>query len=448
MSNKSTAEEPFPVRVISQHISNYIARLGEVWIEGQIAQLNVRPGAKMAFIVLRDTSVDNSLQVTCFAGLLRMSEVAVEVGARVIVHGKFDYWQGRGSLSLRIDEIRPVGVGELLARLERLKKALAAEGLFAPERKRPLPFLPGCIGLITGRASAAEKDVVEVSRDRWPDVVFEIRNTAVQGVSAVPQVVAALEELDRDPRVEVIIVARGGGSVEDLLPFSDETLVRAISACRTPVVSAIGHEPDTPLSDLVADLRAATPTDAAKRVVPDVIAERARLAELRERSAAALRNWVERERRGLESVTSRPVLSQPHRLWQDYAEAIAEGRRRMRREVTDFVASQSSSLEHLSARLTTLGPAATLARGYAVVQRVAGPGDADVVSSIHDTPPGSQLRIRVTDGSINAAVLGVKASATASATEAAPAIAAEESSAEGATATNTASAAESGTEKE
>lgn len=411
MSNASTPESPFPVRAISQHVSNYIARLGDVWVEGQIAQLNVRPGAKMAYIVLRDSSVDNSLQVTCFAGVLRKSEIAVEVGARVVVHGKFDYWQGRGSLSLRIDEIRPVGIGELLARLERLKKALAAEGLFGPERKRPLPFLPACVGLITGRASAAEKDVVEVARDRWPDVLFEIRTTAVQGPTAVPQVVAALEELDRDPRVDVIIVARGGGSVEDLLPFSDETLVRAISACRTPVVSAIGHEPDNPLSDHVADLRAATPTDAAKRVVPDVLAERARLAELRDRSAAALRNWVERERHQLSSITSRPVLAQPHRLWQDYAEAIGEGRRRMRREVSDYVDGQASALGHLSARLATLGPAATLARGYAVVQRVAGPGDADVVSSIEDTPPGSQLRIRVSDGAINAAVLGVNAAA-------------------------------------
>ena len=412
MSNKSTAEDPFPVRVISQHISNYIARLGEVWVEGQIAQLNVRPGAKMAYIVLRDASVENSLQVTCFATLLKKSEVPVEVGARVIVHGKFDYWQGRGSLSLRIDQIKAVGIGELLARLERLKKALGAEGLFAPERKRPLPFLPGCIGLVTGRASAAERDVVEVSRDRWPDVQFEIRNTAVQGVAAVPQVIAALEELDRDRKVDVIILARGGGSVEDLLPFSDETLVRAISACRTPVVSAIGHEPDNPLTDYVADLRAATPTDAAKRVVPDVLAERARITEMRERSAAALRNWVERERHQLTSITSRPVLAQPHRIWQDYADAIAEGRRRMRREVTDYVGAQSSALEHLSARLQTLGPSATLARGYAVVQRVAGPGDADVVSSIGDTPPGSQLRIRVSDGSINAAVLGVQKAAS------------------------------------
>ena len=407
MSNTSTPEKPYSVRDISQQLSTWINKLGVIWVEGQIAQLNVRPGTRTAFFVLRDTSVDNSLQASCSPALLKQADVPIEVGARVVVHGKFSYWPGRGSLSLRVDDIRAVGIGELLARLEKLKKALAAEGLFAPERKRPLPFLPACVGLITGRASAAERDVVEVARDRWPEVLFEIRNTAVQGATAVPQILVALEELDRDPRVDVIILARGGGSVEDLLPFSDETLVRAISACRTPVVSAIGHEPDNPLSDHVADLRAATPTDAAKRVVPDVVAERQRLAELRQRSAAALRAWVDRERQKLEAITSRPVLAQPHQMWSAYAEAIAEGRRRMRREIDDAVNRERTALAHLRAQLHTLGPAATLDRGYAIVQRVAGPGSADVVSRIGDTPPGSQLRIRVTDGSINAAVLGV-----------------------------------------
>lgn len=407
MSNSTSPQSPLSVATVSEQISGWINRLGEIWVEGQIVQLDRKPGMRMAFIVLRDKSVEVSLQAACFVEVLNKAEVEISHGAQVIVHGKFRVWKKNGKLVLMVDEIRQVGIGEMLARIERLKQALAAEGLFAPERKRPLPFLPGRIGLITGRGSAAERDVVEVARDRWPEVQFEIRNTPVQGAGAVPAMTSALAELDADPVVDVIILARGGGSVEDLFPFSDETLVRAISACRTPVVSAIGHEPDNPICDHVADLRAATPTDAAKRVVPDVAEERRRITEARQRSAAALRGWVDRERERLREITSRPVLAQPRRQWQDMAEAVAEARRRMRRDLTSTVDQQSAAVEHLTARLQTLGPSATLERGYAIVQRVAGPGSADVVSRIEDTPPGSQLRIRVTDGAIGAAVLGV-----------------------------------------
>jgi exodeoxyribonuclease VII large subunit len=254
----SSPEQPWPVRVVSDQIAAWIHRLGAVWVEGQITQLSLRPGTRTAFLTLRDPSVDNSLTLTCPPRLISESPVPVTEGSRVVVRGTPRFYTGRGSFSLQVSEIRPVGVGELLARIERLKQALAAEGLFDPRLKRRLPFLPDCIGLITGRASAAERDVVEVARGRWPDVRFAVRNTAVQGVSAVPQILEALAGLDADPVVDVIILARGGGSVEDLLPFSDEALIRAISRCRTPVVSAIGHEPDSPLSDLVADLRAAT----------------------------------------------------------------------------------------------------------------------------------------------------------------------------------------------
>ena len=402
----SSADEPWPVRVVADQIAAWIHRLGAVWVEGQITQLSLRPGTRTAFLTLRDPSVDNSLTLTCPPRLIQNSPVPVTEGSRVVVHGTPNFYTGRGTLSLRVSEIRPVGVGELLARIERLKQALSAEGLFDPRLKRRLPFLPGTVGLITGRASAAERDVVEVARARWPEVRFEIRNTAVQGVSAVSQVVEALRDLDADPAVDVIIVARGGGSVEDLLPFSDETLVRAISRCTTPVVSAIGHEPDSPLSDLVADLRAATPTDAAKQVVPDVLEERRRIAEARQRTARALRGWVERERRGLTAVRSRPVMADPHRIVREREELVTRAIREARREITRHVETEKAALGHVRARLTTLGPAATLARGYAVVQRVAGPGNEHVVSSIADAPPGSQLRIRVSDGAISAAVLG------------------------------------------
>ena len=403
---KSSPEQPWPVRVVSDQIAAWIHRLGTVWVEGQITQLSLRPGTRTAFLTLRDPSVDNSLTLTCPPKLISQSPVPVTEGSRVIVQGTPRFYTGRGSFSLQVSEIRPVGVGELLARIERLKQALASEGLFDPRLKRTLPFLPNCVGLITGRASAAERDVVEVARGRWPDVRFSVRNTAVQGVSAVPQILDALAELDADPVVDVIILARGGGSVEDLLPFSDEALIRAISRCRTPVVSAIGHEPDSPLSDLVADLRAATPTDAAKRVVPDVAEERRRIAEARARTARALRAWVEREEHQLDALRSRPCMADPYGIVDSRAEIVSEALRALRRDITRVIDSESTSLGHLSARLTTLGPAATLARGYAVVQSVAGENDGRVVSSITDAPPGSQLRIRVSDGALSAAVLG------------------------------------------
>ena len=402
----SSPEQPWPVRVVSDQIAGWIHRLGTVWVEGQITQLSLRPGTRTAFLTLRDPSVDNSLTLTCPPKLVSESPVPVTEGSRVVVRGTPRFYTGRGSFSLQVTEIRPVGVGELLARIERLKQALTAEGLFDPRLKRPLPFLPGRVGLITGRASAAERDVVEVARSRWPDVRFEIRNTAVQGPSAVPQVLDALAELEADPAVDVIILARGGGSVEDLLPFSDEALIRAVSRCRTPVVSAIGHEPDSPLSDLVADLRAAKPTDAAKRVVPDVAEERRRIAEARTRTARALRGWVDREQHQLAAIRSRPVMADPHVLVEARAEIVDQAVRALRREINLVVVTETPSLGHLSARLTTLGPAATLARGYAVVQSVAGEHDGRVVSSIDHAPAGSQLRIRVTDGALSAAVLG------------------------------------------
>lgn len=401
----NSAEQPWPVRSVSMKVAQWIDRLGSIWVEGQLTQINLRPGTRTAFLVLRDPAADMSLSVTCDPALLRGSAVPLQEGSRVVVYGKLSFFPGRGSLSLRISEIRPVGVGELLARIERLKALLDAEGLFDPRLKRPVPFLPGTVGLITGRGSAAEHDVLSVARDRWPAVRFEVRNTAVQGPSAVPQILDALAALDRDPAVEVIVLARGGGSVEDLLPFSDETLCRAIVAATTPIVSAIGHEPDSPVSDLVADLRAATPTDAAKRVVPDAAAETATVRELRSRSAAALRGWVERETAALKQLRSRPVLADPLRDLGHRYEEIERLRGAARRSAESLIRAESVTAGHLRRQLTAVGPAATLARGYAVVQRVNGP-ERHVVRAIGDAPAGSQLRIRVGDGAISAAALG------------------------------------------
>ena len=392
----NSADEPWPVRAVSTRVADYIDKLGRVWVEGEVAQLNMRP--TVAFITLRDPAVDMSLSVVCPRELVLNADVPLTEGTRVVMHGKPGFHTGRGTFSLRVTEIRAVGIGELLARMERLRRLLDAEGLFDRRLKRPIPFLPSTVGLITGRASAAERDVLTVARNRWPAVRFAIRHTAVSGTGAVPQIIASLKSLDADPDVDVIVIARGGGSVEDLLPFSDETLCREIAACTTPVVSAIGHEPDNPLCDLVADLRAATPTDAAKRVVPDAAAEQAGVSDMRRRSARALRNWVHREENTVAALRSRPVLAEPLAALTARADEVHRALTAARRDVTRHIAAESERVGHLTARLTTLGPAATLARGYAVVQTVA--GEPAVLRSVHDAPAGTRLRIRVADGAV------------------------------------------------
>ncbi|MEE6167128.1 MULTISPECIES: exodeoxyribonuclease VII large subunit [unclassified Mycolicibacterium] len=395
-------ENPWPVRAVATRVAKWIDRLGAVWVEGQLTELKVRPDSKTVFMVLRDPAADMSLTLTCPRDLVRNAPVRLTEGTQVIICGKPNFYTGRGSFSLRVSEIRAVGIGELLARIDRLRRLLDAEGLFDPRLKRPIPFLPNTIGLITGRASAAEHDVTTVAAGRWPAVRFDIRNTIVQGPNAVPQIVEALGALDGDPAVDVIVLARGGGSVEDLLPFSDETLCRAISACRTPVVSAIGHEPDNPLCDLVADLRAATPTDAAKRIVPDAAAEQALVTDLRKRSARALRNWVHREQHHLDQLRSRPALALPLSSLAAREEEVQRARATAQRDITRLISAESETIGHLSARLTTLGPAATLARGYAVVQTVPATGGPSVLRSVTDAPRGTQLRVRVSDGVVAA----------------------------------------------
>jgi exodeoxyribonuclease VII large subunit len=392
-------ENPYPVRSVSMLVKGWIEKLGTVWVEGQVAQLSTRPNSGTAYITLRDPSVDMSLSVTCPRELVLNAPVKLTEGTRVVMLGRPNFFVGRGSFSLRVNQIRAVGVGELLARIERLRQLLSAEGLFDPALKRPIPFLPSTIGLITSRGSHAEHDVVSVATNRWPAVRFAVRNTAVQGPNTVPQVVAALRELDADRDVEVIVIARGGGSVEDLLPFSDETLCREIAKCTTPVVSAIGHEPDNPLCDLVADLRAATPTDAAKSIVPDAAAEQELISDLCRRGGRALRNWVLREERIIAQLRSRPVLAQPLAALTARADEIHRARAAVRRDINRLVAVETERLGHLSARLGTLGPAATLARGYAVVQTVP---DGAVLRTTADAPAGTRLRIRVADGAVTA----------------------------------------------
>ncbi|MER6590974.1 exodeoxyribonuclease VII large subunit [Micromonospora purpureochromogenes] len=399
---RSTPEEPWPVRVVSQKVGAWIAKLGWVWVDGQVAQISRRPGASTVFLTLRDPSADLSLTVTTNRDVLDSGAPELREGARVVLHAKPEFYAARGTLSLRADEIRQVGLGELLARLEKLKKLLAAEGLFDRSRKRRPPFLPQRVGLITGRASAAERDVLTNARRRWPAVEFRTVNVAVQGPSAVPQIVDALKVLDADPSIDVIILARGGGGIEDLLPFSDEALCRAVFACRTPVVSAIGHETDAPLVDYVADVRASTPTDAAKRVVPDLTEEVRLIGQARSRLERAVRNLVDRESHRLALLRSRPVLARPRVMVDQRAAEVSALRDRTGRCLDHRLGAADDDLRHTLARLRALSPAATLDRGYAIVQRA----DGHVVRAAAEVAKGDPLRVRLADGELTATVDG------------------------------------------
>ena len=397
----TTPENPWPVRLLTAKMTEYIAKAPAVWLEGQVVQVTRRPGQGTVYLTLRDTDVDLSFSVTVAARVLDGLAAPLADGAHVVVHARPQLAPRRGSLSLNADELRPVGVGELLARLEHLRRVLAAEGVFAADRKKPLPFLPRVVGLVCGRASAAERDVVENARRRWPGVRFDVRAVPVQGPNCVPEVVAALEALDREAEVDVIVVARGGGSLEDLLPFSNEAMIRAVASCRTPVVSAIGHEVDTPLLDLVADVRASTPTDAAKRVVPDVGEELARVAQARSQALRAVRSRLEREERVLADLRSRPVLADPARVLAGHGEQVEALRSRARSSVLARLHRADDDVVHLRERVAALSPAATLARGYAVVQDAAGA----VVRSPDDVEAGGRLRIRVDGGELAAVAI-------------------------------------------
>jgi len=386
MALETSAEAPVPVRTVLQAVGQWVGRLGRIWVEGQIAECKRR--GNTVFLTLRDPLAAVSAQVICTRAVF--DAVSPQEGARVVMFVKPDFNATRGSFALTAIEIRAVGIGELLARLEGLRKQLAAEGLFSPERKRALPFLPAVIGLVCGRESAAERDVVQNAQRRWPAVRFRIEQSAVQGPYAAGEVIEALRKLDADPEVEVIVIARGGGSLEDLLPFSDEALLRAVAACRAPVVSAIGHEQDTPLLDYVADLRASTPTDAAKRVVPDVTEQLALVTQLRDRARRSVRGWIEREQAWLDGVRSRPALADPVREIERQAEQVDALARRARQSLDASLTRAADDITHTKAQLLALSPAATLRRGYAIVQDP----DGAVVRAAADVSAGARLTVR------------------------------------------------------
>ncbi|WP_200891028.1 exodeoxyribonuclease VII large subunit [Arthrobacter sp. SPG23] len=405
---ETSPDNPWPLQLLSQKLKAHIDRTPSAWVEGQVIELNRRGGS--AFMTLRDVDAEISLPASIWSKVLDRQDVPLERGSRVVALLKAEFWLKTGRLNMSVKDIRPVGLGDLLARIERLRHALSMEGLFADSRKKRLPLLPHRIGLITGRDSDAKKDVLRNAALRWPAVEFEIREVAVQGNTAVSQIMGALRELDADPHVDVIVIARGGGALEDLLPFSNEDLIRAVSNASTPVVSAIGHEADRPILDDVADLRASTPTDAAKRIVPDVVEELARVRQARDQLRRGVNRLVERESDRLASLHSRPVLAAPEVMVSARAEDVARLSSRSRAAISTAVLRGADQIHHLRSQVRSLSPQQTLDRGYAVVQ-VAGTAQAEdaplaVVRHPSQAPEGSDLFVRVAGGSFSARSTG------------------------------------------
>ncbi|MFV0285421.1 MAG: exodeoxyribonuclease VII large subunit [Demequina sp.] len=400
---ETSPERPWPVRHLSPKIRDFIARLPEVWVEGQV--LNVKRWKHMVFLTLRDTDEQMSLKVTVPASEVDALGGNLADGSRVVIHAKPTWWMKNGDLQMVGDAMRAVGLGDLLARIEALKEALAREGLFDADRKRELPLVPTLVGLVCANQGDAEHDVVENAQRRWPAVRFEIRRVTVQGARCVPETTAALRELDAHPDVDVIVVARGGGSFEDLLPFSDEELVRVAAATTTPLVSAIGHEKDSPLLDLVADYRASTPTDAGKRIVPDAAVERDTVAALRADAARAATALVTRERTGLAQFLSRPVIAHPERMLDPFVEHLGRVHDASGRALVAILTAADAAARELSSRLTALSPQGTLDRGYAVVRTAEG----GVIRDAATLAAGDALHLRFAAGTADAEVTGTHA---------------------------------------
>ena len=399
MPLESSPEHPQPLRVVVHAVKGWIERMGAIWVEGQLIEINRRSASKTVFLTLRDKLAQVSVSVTVSPTTLDSAGPLTE-GATVVARLKPSYFESSGRFSFYCDAIKPVGEGQLLARLEQTKRLLQAEGLFDPVRKKRLPFLPRAVGLVTGAASAAERDVVENARRRWPAVQIVVRHALVQGPQACEQLMTAVRQLDAQPEVEVIVIARGGGSLEDLLPFSDEGLVRTVFACRTPVVSAVGHETDNPILDLVADYRASTPTDAAKRVVPDVADELLRIGQARERLFQGAVNVVRRQQEVLNAIRSRPVLADPTATFDLRSDSLDVLRQRALRAITGRVAHEASDIQHTLARVRAMSPKATLERGYAILVD----GEGHSVASVHQVDPDDDLLAYLVDGQLVLAV--------------------------------------------
>lgn len=400
VDSPATRDAPWPVGLMSEKIAAWVDRLGQVWIEGEVTQWQVRGGH--VYGKLRDLEADATVSFTVWRSVAQRLTSDFAQGDRVVALVKPNFWVKGGSLTVQVFDVSHVGLGELLERLERLRKQLQSEGLFALERKKPLPFLPGLVGLVTGRDSDAEKDVIRNATLRWPGVKFEVHYAAVQGDRAAKEVAAGIAALDQNPAVDVIVVARGGGDFQNLLPFSDEAVVRAAAAATTPIVSAIGHEADRPLLDEVADLRASTPTDAAKRIVPDVGEELAGIDQARSRMMSRLSQVLAHETDRLTQLRARPVLAMPERIIDERADELVRWVARGAELADRAVVDRAQQIVETRGRLTALSPQATLERGYAIVQLESD----EVLQNPTDAPEGTALRVSLAGGKLAARSLG------------------------------------------
>ena len=398
----TTRDNPWPLSRLTQNIKIYVDRMSALWVEGQVVQYNPRPGSRMAFFTLRDTESDTSMTVTAFPNVITAIGAGFEEGVKVVARVKPVFWERSGSLNLQAAEIHLQGLGDLLAQIERLRQRLAAEGLFDTDRKKLLPFLPRVIGLVCGRNAKAKDDVIVNASARWPAARFEVREVAVQGQYAVREVTQAIAELDSLPQVDVIVVARGGGSVEDLLPFSDEALVRAAAQASTPLVSAIGHEGDAPLLDYVADYRASTPTDAARRIVPDLAQELDGLARAREGMRSAIQRRLAQERYNLDLLVSRPIFLAPAATLEPHRTFIDSALTSLRTQVERRLNSERQSILQASATLQALSPQATLERGYSMLRLPSG----ELVRDASQVPKGTLVEGILAQGRLVAQVVG------------------------------------------
>ena len=398
----TTRDNPWRLSRLTQNIKIYVDRMSPLWVEGQVVQYNPRPGSRMAFFTLRDTESDTSMTVTAFPNVITAIGAGFEEGVKVVARVKPVFWERSGSLNLQAAEVHLQGLGDLLAQIERLRQRLAAEGLFDTDRKKPLPFLPRVIGLVCGRNAKAKDDVIVNASARWPGARFEVREVAVQGQYAVREVTQAIAELASLPQVDVIVVARGGGSVEDLLPFSDEALVRAAAQTSTPLVSAIGHEGDAPLLDYVADYRASTPTDAARRIVPDLAQELDGLARAREGMRSAIQRRLDQERYNLDLLVSRPIFLAPAATLEPHRTFIDSALTSLRTQVERRLSSERQNILQASATLQALSPQATLERGYSMLRLPSG----ELVRDTSQVPKGTLVEGILAQGRLVAQVVG------------------------------------------
>jgi exodeoxyribonuclease VII large subunit len=395
-SRVSSEQTPWSVANFTNTLKEWITRLGNVWVEGQISQIS--PKKDVFFGELRDLVADKGFSIHSRRPDVLAAVSELTAGDRVVALVHPDFWERSGKTSMDVLAIRKVGLGELLERIERLRQQLIKEGLTLPERKQPLPFLPNLIGLITGANSDAEKDVLQNSKARWPEVRFRVQHTPVQGDKAAPEIIRAIELLDADQDVDVIVLARGGGSFQDLLVFSDEKVVRAVANCKTPIVSAIGHENDRPLTDEVADVRASTPTDAAKLIVPDVIDERKKIAQALERISLRVVGFVQNQIEMISGIRSRPILANPFTLVDERALQVSQLEQSLSSQLRNTLEKQVLLVTGLRGQVRALSPKLTLDRGYAVVRDK----DGHVLTEPKQAKSGQKLRITLAGGDLGA----------------------------------------------